>query len=198
MSGVSRRTDAATAATLEALAMPRASILICYDGSDDAKAAIRHCGTLLSGTSAIVLTVWQPFRIIAARFPGWFGVAPGMPDVEVIDKANADAARKRAAEGAELARDAGFDAEARSRSQSTTVPEAILAEARAVDAAAILMGSRGLTGIRSLLLGSVSHGVLQHADRTVIIEPSPEVAQLRARARRATHDVDRHIERISR
>jgi nucleotide-binding universal stress UspA family protein len=45
------------------------------------------------------------------------------------------------------------------------------------------MGSRGLTGVKSLLLGSVSHAVIQHADRTVIVVPSPEVAAARARER---------------
>jgi nucleotide-binding universal stress UspA family protein len=43
------------------------------------------------------------------------------------------------------------------------------------------MGSRGLTGVKSLLLGSVSHAVIQHADRTVIVVPSSEVAAARAR-----------------
>ena len=33
------------------------------------------------------------------------------------------------------------------------------------------MGSRGLTGIKSLLLGSVSRGVLTHADRPVMVVP---------------------------
>jgi hypothetical protein len=35
-----------------------------------------------------------------------------------------------------------------------------------------------------MLLGSVSHAVIQHADRAVIVVPSPEVAAARARARR--------------
>ena len=39
--------------------------------------------------------------------------------------------------------------------------------------------SRGLTGVQSLLLGSVSHAVLQHADRTVIVMPSPGEAAAR-------------------
>jgi nucleotide-binding universal stress UspA family protein len=47
------------------------------------------------------------------------------------------------------------------------------------------MGSRGLTGIKSRLLGSVSHAVVQHADRTVIIVPSPDVAGARERERAA-------------
>jgi nucleotide-binding universal stress UspA family protein len=43
-----------------------------------------------------------------------------------------------------------------------------------------VLGTRGLTGVKSLLLGSVSHAVLQHADRPVIIVPSPETARERA------------------
>jgi len=47
------------------------------------------------------------------------------------------------------------------------------------------MGSRGLTGLKSLLLGSVSHAVIQRADRAVIVVPSTEVAASRSRGRRA-------------
>jgi hypothetical protein len=35
-------------------------ILICYDGSADAKAAIESAGELLDCQPAIVVTVWQP------------------------------------------------------------------------------------------------------------------------------------------
>ena len=73
----------------------------------------------------------------------------------------------------------------RTCSQKTTVAGAILAEAEAVDASAILMGSRGLTGLKSLLLGSFSHAVIQRADRAVIVVPSTEVAASRSRGRRA-------------
>lgn len=47
-----------------------------------------------------------------------------------------------------------------------------------------MLGSRGLTGVKSLLLGSVSHAVLQHADRPVMVVPSPEVTEARAQHRR--------------
>jgi hypothetical protein len=36
--------------------------------------------------------------------------------------------------------------------------------------------------VKSLLLGSVSHEVIQHADRPVVVVPSDEVAASRARA----------------
>ena len=37
------------------------------------------------------------------------------------------------------------------------------------DAAAIVMGCRGFTGIRSVLLGSTSSAVVHHADRPVLV-----------------------------
>ena len=61
---------------------------------------------------------------------------------------------------------------------SLTIAATILAEADDVGASAIVLGSRGLTGMKSL--PAISHDVLQHAERPVIIVPSPEVAHQRA------------------
>ena len=104
-------------------------------------------------------------------------------DAEPIDKAAREYAEDRAAEGAQLARAAGLQAEPKTCAQTTTTDEAILREAESIGASAILMGSRGLTGLRSLLVGSVSHAVIQHADRAVIVVPSPAVASDRAQRR---------------
>ena len=41
------------------------------------------------------------------------------------------------------------------------------------DAATIVMGSRGLTGLRSTLLGSVSNAVVHHTDRPTLIFRQP-------------------------
>jgi nucleotide-binding universal stress UspA family protein len=158
-------------------------ILICYDGSDDAKAAVDEAGKLLGGQPATVLTVWQPFAEALAATPLGWGIAPGVLDIEEADSASRQAAQGLAEEGAEMARQAGFNAQAREISQLQTAADTILAEADAIGASAIVMGSRGLTGIRSLLLGSVSHAVLQRADRTVIVVPSPAVASSRKRRR---------------
>ncbi|MGP0048520.1 MAG: universal stress protein [Solirubrobacteraceae bacterium] len=90
-------------------------------------------------------------------------------------------AEQQAEVGARPAIEAGFDAEPRTVDRRTRIADAILGEADSLEATAILMGSRGLTGVKSLLLGSVSHAVIQHADRIVIVVPSPEVAAARAR-----------------
>jgi nucleotide-binding universal stress UspA family protein len=156
-------------------------ILICYDGSDDAKAAIDEASKLFSGQKATLLTVWQPFsEILASTTLGW-GIAPGVMDTQTADDASRAAAQRLAEEGAELARQAGFDAQPRESTQLDTIANAILDGAEDVGATAIVMGSRGLTGLKSMLLGSVSHAVLQRADRTVIVVPSPAVASSRKR-----------------
>jgi nucleotide-binding universal stress UspA family protein len=149
-------------------------ILICYDGSTDAKEAIARGAPLLRGQRATVLTVWSPFDAAA------LGLSGGVEDMQESDEASRLHAEHEAEMGARLAIEAGFDAEPRTVDRRTTIADAMLGEADRLEATAILMGSRGLTGVKSLLLGSVSHAVIQHADRTVIVVPSPEVAAARA------------------
>lgn len=99
-------------------------------------------------------------------------------DLDVI-KASPDSAEA----GAELPQKASLNAQPRTCSRMSTIAGAILAEADELGASAIVMGSRGLTGLKSLLLGSVSHAVIQHTDHPVIVVPSPDVADSRARGR---------------
>jgi|SRR5579875_561682 len=160
-------------------------ILIGYDGSDDAKAAIAQAGTLMPGSPATVLTVWEPFLNMLAHSPAGLGPIAGLGDLERIDRAAAKHAEQRAQEGAELAHGAGLNATASTSEQHSTIARAILDEAERIAADAIVLGSRGLTGIGSLLLGSVSHATVQHADRAVIVVPSSSVA---ARRRGGRHD----------
>jgi nucleotide-binding universal stress UspA family protein len=156
-------------------------ILICYDGSADSRAAVEQAAALFAGEEATVLTVWAP--IIQVIDHASFGFVPSIADPEGIDEASGKAADQAAAEGAALASSLGMRAAPRTAAQAITTAGTILSEADAVGASAIVMGSRGRTGVKSLLLGSVSHDVIQHADRTVAVVPSPDVAASRARAR---------------
>jgi len=158
------------------------NILICYDGSPDAKAAVDTAGALFAGHRATVLAVWEGLSEVIARTGAGLAAAP--LDFEDIDRASAAAARERADEGCALARVAGLDARPRTTRQDLTVWGTILDEADSLGAEAIVLGSRGLTGVKSLLLGSVSHAVLQHADRPVIVVPGAQVARKRSDRRR--------------
>jgi nucleotide-binding universal stress UspA family protein len=148
-------------------------ILVAYDGSADAQAAVAQAGALFPGEPATVLTVWEPFVELVARSGAGLGMIGGVIDTSEIDTANQQSALERARDGAARADAAGLKAEARERAQVTTTADAVLAEAAEVGARAIVMGTRGLTGIKSVLLGSVSHAVVHHADRPVVIVPSP-------------------------
>jgi len=154
-------------------------ILIGYDGSADSQAAVDRAGELMPGQPATVLTVWEPFADVMARAgPGMLSW-PEQGMLEEIDAASEHDARSRAEQGAERARRAGLCPRVRVGTRGATVAETILVAADDVDANVIVLGTRGLGGLKSLLLGSVSHAVLQHADRPVMVVPSPEVAARR-------------------
>lgn len=157
------------------------ALLICYDGSSDAKAAIGRAGELFPGRSAIVLTVWEGFTEVLARSGAGLAAAP--LDFEDIDEASRKAAGERADEGVGLARVAGLEARPAVAQRRASIWEAITEEAERARADAIVLGTRGLTGVKSALLGSVSNAVLQHADRPVVVVPAAEVALRRAEHR---------------
>jgi nucleotide-binding universal stress UspA family protein len=89
-----------------------------------------------------------------------------------VDHLIAQDALARATAGAELAREAGFRAEARSDVDSPTWGD-IVDVADEVDAAVIVIGSRGLSGLKEIVEGSLSHQVAEHAGRPVLIGPPP-------------------------
>jgi nucleotide-binding universal stress UspA family protein len=139
-------------------------ILLCYDGSDDAERAITAAAELLGKRRAVVLDVGP--LLTGPESLAVTGVAPAAE----FEQVNADDAKKRADAGAELAQRAGFDAEARAGVDAPTW-EGIVDVANEIDAAVIVLGSRGLSGAREVVEGSVSHQVAEHAGRPVLIVP---------------------------
>jgi nucleotide-binding universal stress UspA family protein len=95
-----------------------------------------------------------------------------MVDFVALDQAAAEDGGRIADEGASIARGAGLEAEAVAVEAVGPVWTTIIEIADRHDAAAIILGSRGLTGVRSMLLGSISSAVVHHADRpTLVIHP---------------------------
>jgi nucleotide-binding universal stress UspA family protein len=143
-------------------------VLICYDGSGNADHAIDAAARLLGARQAVVLDV-GPLLTAAESYAAVSSVVPG----PAFEDLNRDDALDRARTGAEHARRAGFDAEARADLAAPTW-EGIADAADEIDADVIVMGSRGLTGARERFAGSISHAVAEHAGRPVLIVPPPK------------------------
>jgi len=164
--------------------MTTVPVLIAYDGSPDARAAINEVARLLPGAQAIVLYARQPLEGLAAHLEGH----PALEDLRGLEEATLDASERIAFEGAEHARAAGLDAEPRVSSSMATASEAIVDAAEEIDAALIVLGSRGRRGLRAAVLGSTSVNVLHHARRPTLVIPSEAVVSARRRSSKPEHD----------
>jgi nucleotide-binding universal stress UspA family protein len=149
-------------------------MLLCFDGSDDAAAAIVKAGELLAPRRAVVLTVWEPVASWAPYDPATMMTAPLSrlaADAMHLDEIVRDVAREQVEQGLGLAAKAGFQAEARLE-QGKPWHE-ICRVAGELDAEAIVVGARGLGRVESALLGSVSLAVVHHARRPVLVVAHP-------------------------
>lgn len=152
--------------------MPADLILIAYDGSDNAKRAIEYAGRFLSARRAVVVTAWEPMVRQAARMSGLSGVMQPewVPDEDSEDIALTDA-KTTNAEGLDLAFAAGLNAEGRCAECTATIWTTIVETADDLNADIVVTGTRGTTGLRSLLQSSVADHVLRHSHRPVLIVP---------------------------
>jgi len=143
-------------------------LLLCYDGSEDAKHAIREAAHLFGPRPALVLSVWQDVAAMPAF--AWAGAA-ALPDLDEVFAAARDGAGRMAEDGAGIARAAGFEVTPVVAEATGPVWSAIVQAAEEHDAGVVVLGSRGLTGLKSVLLGSVSSGVVHHAGRPAFVVP---------------------------
>ncbi len=146
-------------------------LLLCYDGSPDSTEAIELAGELIGGGPALVLHVWLPpsalflaGRIVADSHP----LAPAIAE---FDEAAHKEAERIAAEGAEAASRVGFEATPLTERAGHGVWRAIVKIADEHDVLAVIVGSHGRSPAASAVLGSVSHGVVNHCGRPVLVAP---------------------------
>jgi nucleotide-binding universal stress UspA family protein len=151
--------------------MPDDVILIAYDGSDNADHAIAVAGTLFPGATAEVVHAWEPMSAAYANAGVYVLAYDDAPDE--VD-AEHDAAVAIARRGVAAAKAAGFDASGVTVSASGPIWSAIVDRAAEVRPRLVVMGTRGLTGLRSALAGSVSHHVTSHAAVPVLTVPLRE------------------------
>ena len=151
-----------------------APVLIAYDGSELSKAGLRNAAELFAGRPAVIATVWEPGLAAAAPVGqpdslGFGSLPPDPATVEAVDDAQREHASRLAGEGAELARSLGLQAEAHPVPDELDVADTLLGIAREREVAAIAVGSHGVSGLRSRLLGSVARKLIEHSDRPVLV-----------------------------
>lgn len=145
-------------------------VLLCFDGSPDAEHAISSAAALLRQRSAVVLSVSEPIRLWQPSDPATILGAPIealLNKALEVEKLLDEMVEEQALGGVKLARAAGFDAQGRTARGKPW--KAICEVADELDAATIVLGARGLSGVQSALLGSVSAAVSVHAGRPVLV-----------------------------
>ena len=153
---------------------PTGPVLIAYDGSEASAEAIARAAPLLATRRAQVVRVWDSLAglLLHTDIQGLTGTM--REAAEEVDSEDANNAAAIAAEGAELARKAGFEADACALRERPNIWPALLEHADKLDAQVIVVGSRGLGGVKSALYGSVSSGLLHHSHRPLLVVPPCE------------------------
>jgi nucleotide-binding universal stress UspA family protein len=150
---------------------PPLPVVIAYDGSPIAAAAIARAGALLGRRPAVVVSVWAPIEHAApaATLAAPSGVA--VAGARELDAAERRRAERLAADGAALARRAGFAAEPLAICREGAPWRAIVDCADDLEAEAVVAGTRGRSLPVAAVLGSTAEGILHHAHRPVLLVP---------------------------
>ena len=144
-------------------------VLLCTDGSELSLAALADgLAVVQSGLPVVLVTAMAGLDHAAVMGSGHSGPVMTESEAERSHQeavAEADAVLARAADVLDLP-------DARHRRIEGEVGPAICTLASELDAAAIVVGSRGRGGLRRMVLGSVSDHLVRHAPCPVVVVPA--------------------------
>jgi nucleotide-binding universal stress UspA family protein len=144
-------------------------VLFCFDGSDGSRAAMRAAADLIDRpVDAVVLTVWETIATRLALASAFAGTTTGGADLDSQEESFASSV---AQEGTLRANEHGYKASAMAKESFEGIAKAILETAEDLSARLIVCGQRGRGVVRSALLGSVSHALVSHTRRPILIAP---------------------------
>ena len=144
-------------------------ILIAYDGSPDSVRGIEKAARLFGGARATVATCWRSVHDAARAAHTVMPAGMIAEAVRHMDDAAREAAAAMAAEGAQLAADAGLRADSCAPCAGGAIWAALVHVADEEGADVVVVGSRGHSELRSFVLGSTAHGVVHHARVPVLV-----------------------------
>jgi nucleotide-binding universal stress UspA family protein len=151
----------------------RRPVVVSYDGSHAAECALRVAAAELGDRLLLIVSVWEPGLtsavLTAADGMGVTYAQPSPEEVATVDRLQRDHAGAVADAGVALARSLGAGAEAVPARDRLGVVETICAVAEQRDASVIVVGSRGLGGVKARLLGSTTRRLLHDAKRPVLV-----------------------------
>lgn len=138
-----------------------ATILVAFDESPQATAALHHALSTYGDATIRVLYVNDPWEWAGADGIG------GVFDAERAFERSQAVAEEVLTAAEEIAR--GYDAEVTAESEIGTASETIVTYAEEHDADHIVLGSHGRRGLERFLLGSVAERVVKRAPGSVTI-----------------------------
>lgn len=156
-------------------------VLVAVDGSREAEAAASVAGELAAAAGARLHVAYCPDFGPLVPYPAPYAGDDWRERLERAKRRAREFVEERASR---LSQDAGVEVEAHLR--PGRAEDEILRLGEELDADLIVVGSRGLGGIKRALLGSVSAGVTRHARGPVLVvrktKPAPEPLKPAARA----------------
>mgnify|MGYP001814825913 CR=1 FL=1 len=139
-------------------------VLVCLDSSDNALRAVDHAGFMLSGTDCHI-TIFHTMRHLTRYVP-----IEVLEDASDIQRLYKEKAGKRVAPYMEKAREMLFEAGLTEEQVTTRVVDGsrspaddILKEARSKGYGTIVLGRRGLSGLKAFVVGCVTRKILHHS-----------------------------------
>lgn len=153
-------------------------VVVAFDGSDESREALRAAASLFHDRLVLVVSVWEPGLAMAVlSSPDATGLTyppPTPEEIDAVDRAQHEHATSMAQSGTQLVQELGGIAEALPVAESLDVAETVISIADERDAAAVVVGSRGLGAVKSRLLGSTSRKVLHDTRRPVLVVRAPD------------------------
>lgn len=140
-------------------------IIAAFDGSEDSVKAVQVACKLAKELGADLVVV-HSYAVPTMAYAG----VPGMPmtnmtDIEEFSKQQGQSILTK---GVTVAKDSGVAAKSKLLESHSTV-QALVDFAAEEEADLVVVGTRGMTGFKKLVMGSVSSGLVGHAHCPVLV-----------------------------